>query len=94
MGWSIQICGSSCFSTFHLDANGLYVKVPKFHFTLPSAIADLNEFNDVLSKLLTFRKSLYNIADTIEESLLMKHSVESALGRADSSNNSVDPRIY
>ncbi|CEI92583.1 hypothetical protein RMCBS344292_06838 [Rhizopus microsporus] len=63
MGWSVQIGGSSCFfSGIHLGANGLYLKVPKFQFALPSTIADLDNYTDVLSKLLTFRKPMYCIA--------------------------------
>ncbi|CAO3682328.1 unnamed protein product [Rhizopus stolonifer] len=68
--------------------------VPKFHFTLPSTIADLGSYTDVLSKLLTFRKSIYCIADAIEESLTTKHSVETALGRANNDEMDLDPRIY
>lgn len=50
-----------------VDADGLYLKVPKFQFSLPSTIADLDNYTDVLSKLLTFRKSMYCIADTIDK---------------------------
>lgn len=95
MGWSVQIGGSSCFfSGIHLDADGLYVNVPKFQFTLPSTIADLDNYTDVLSKLLTFRKSIYCIADAIQESLTTKHSVKTALGRANTDETDLDPRIY
>lgn len=95
MGWSVQIGGSSCFfSSIHLDAGGLYLKVPKFQFALPSTIANLDNYTDILSKLLTFRKSMYCIADTIEESLTTKHSVETALGRANNDEMNFDPRIY
>lgn len=83
MGWSVQIGDSSCFfSVIHLYADGLYLKVSKFQFALPSTIANLDKYNDVLSKLLTFRKSMYRIVNTIEESLATKPSVEKALGRA------------
>ncbi|KAG1473627.1 hypothetical protein G6F56_000847 [Rhizopus delemar] len=95
MGWFIQIGGSSCFfSSIHLGANGLYLKVPKFQFALPSSIADLDNYTDFLSKLLTFRKSMHCIADTIEESLATKHSVETALGRANNDETNLDPRVY
>lgn len=95
MGWSLQIGGSSCFfSTIHLDADGLYVKVPKFQFALPSSIADLDNYPNVLSKLLTFRENMYSIADAIEESLANKHSVVTALGRGNDVEPNVDPRIY
>ncbi|CEP14977.1 hypothetical protein [Parasitella parasitica] len=31
MGWSVQICGSSCFfGGIHLNPDGLYIKFPKF----------------------------------------------------------------
>ncbi|RCH78495.1 hypothetical protein CU097_001850, partial [Rhizopus azygosporus] len=90
-----NISGSSCFfSGIHLGANGLYLKVPKFQFALPSTIADLDNYTDVLSKLLTFRKSMYCIANTIEESLTTKHSVETALGRANNDETNLDPCIY
>ncbi|CAO3614773.1 unnamed protein product [Mucor hiemalis] len=95
MGWSIQIGGSSCFfSGIYLDADGLYVKIPKFQFALPSTIADLDNYTDVLSKLLTFRTSMHCIADTVEESLATKHSVETALGRSNNDETNLDPRIY
>ncbi|KAG1171745.1 hypothetical protein G6F70_006360 [Rhizopus microsporus] len=70
------------------------VIVPKFQFALPSTIANLDNYTDILSKLLTFRKSMYCIADTIEESLTTKHSVETALGRANNDEMNFDPRIY
>ncbi|KAG1461854.1 hypothetical protein G6F56_005633 [Rhizopus delemar] len=95
MGWSVQIGGSSYFfSGIHLDADSLYLKVPKFQFALPSTITDLDNYTDALSKLLTFRKSMYCIADTIEESLATKYSVETALGRANNDETNLDPRIY
>lgn len=51
MGWSVQNGGSSCFfCAVHLDADGLYLKVPKFQFSLPSTIADFGDYTDFLSK--------------------------------------------
>ncbi|KAG2199721.1 hypothetical protein INT47_012857 [Mucor saturninus] len=73
---------------------GLFKLVPKFNFALPSTIAKLEDYTDVLSMVLTFRKSMYCITDTIEESLATKHSVQAAFGRANSDEANLDPRIY
>ncbi|KAI7894817.1 uncharacterized protein EV154DRAFT_548701 [Mucor mucedo] len=52
MGWSVQNGGSSCFfCAVHLDADGLYLKVPKFQFSLPSTIADFGDYTDFLKFL-------------------------------------------
>lgn len=93
MSWSVQMGGSSCFfSAVHLDADSLYVIIPKFQFVLPSSITELDNFTEVLKKLLTFRKSIYSIADAVEGSLTTKHSVQTALGRTDDETR-MDPRL-
>lgn len=95
MSWSAQVGGFSCFfSGIHLDADSLYVKVPKSQFASPSMIADLDNYTDVLSKPLTIRKSMDCTVDTIEESLATEHSVETALGRGNNDEANLDPRIY
>ncbi|KAK4512007.1 uncharacterized protein ATC70_013249 [Mucor velutinosus] len=92
-GWTFQIGGSSCFvSSIHLDANGLYVVVPQYQFVLPASLSELDLFPDILAKLLTFRQSMYSIADVVQETLNQKHSVGTALGRA-GTNEEIDPRI-
>lgn len=57
--------------------------VPKSRFILPSSITELNNFTEVSEKQLTFRKSIYSIADAVEGFLTAKHPVETAFGGAD-----------
>lgn len=71
MGWSIQVAGSFCFlSAIYLTANGLYVKVPHFSFSLPSSLSELDKFPAIMGKFLAFRESLYKITDAIQETSL------------------------
>jgi hypothetical protein len=84
VGWSLLIAGATCsISCLYLDANGLYVNIPKFDFSLPANFLELPTFADTLVLLLTFRREIYSLADALENKLSQKLSVIHALGRQD-----------
>jgi hypothetical protein len=83
VGWSLLISEATCFiSCLYLDANGLYVNVPKYDFSLPTNILELSKFPAILKHLLTLRRELYSIADVVQTAVSKSPSILQSLGRS------------
>ncbi|KAG2229059.1 hypothetical protein INT48_005644 [Thamnidium elegans] len=83
VGWSLLITGATCsISCLYLDANGLYVNIPKYDFSLPTTILELSGAIDMLKHLLTLRREIYFMADIIQNEMAKPPSIINPLGRA------------
>ncbi|KAI8048472.1 hypothetical protein BDF21DRAFT_404776 [Thamnidium elegans] len=76
VGWSLLITGITCsISCLYLDANGLYVNIPKYDFSLPTTILELSGTIDILKRLLTLRREIYFMADIIQSEMAKPPSI-------------------
>jgi hypothetical protein len=71
-------CSISC---LYLDANGLYVNIPKYNFSLPTNITQLSQFIESLQYLLTLRREILSLADKVQTELSKPPSIIKSLGR-------------
>ncbi|KAI8880685.1 hypothetical protein K501DRAFT_275380 [Backusella circina FSU 941] len=65
----------------YLDANGLYIKVPKYDFNLPKTILELFKFPLILKHLLILRREIYFPADLVQTDISKCLSIAQHLGR-------------
>lgn len=84
--YMLQISGSNCLvSTNHLCANGLYVIIPRYSFSLPPSTASLPLFMETLANLTMLKSHLVSIAERVFNAGASANSIERVVGCAPSS---------
>lgn len=67
--FSVQISGTTCLiATQQLAGNGLYVYHPAYSFSLPSYVEELQSFQSIMQKLISFQQHVITIANVLGKS--------------------------